>query len=148
MWLFCCITISRGSQGISAPWHIRPLRWEGNKKSEPISNSENWVRISLSGAADEIKSEPEAPASVTCLSMNFTCWSSENSRYTCQPHIMGKYNKLEVIRYEMFATNSSIQRFTCSGLSVLELCPAPSIHIKGIFVLRYHALLYRIHEPV
>ena len=31
----------------------------------------------VSGAADEIKSEPEAPASVTCLSMNFTCWSSE-----------------------------------------------------------------------
>ena len=55
------------------------------------------AKPSVSGAADEIKSEPEAPASVTCLSMNFTCWSSENSRYTCQPHIMGEYNKLEVI---------------------------------------------------
>lgn len=55
--------------------------------------------------------------------------------------------KLEVIRYEIFATNSSIKRFTRSGLSVLELCPAPSIHVKGIFVLRCHALLYRIHEP-
>lgn len=49
------------------------------------------------GAADETESEPEESASVTCLSMNFTCWSSENSRYTCQPHIMGEYNKLEVI---------------------------------------------------
>ena len=55
--------------------------------------------------------------------------------------------KLEVIRYEIFARNSSIKRFTRSGLSVLELCPAPSIHVKGIFVLRCHALLYRIHEP-
>ena len=56
-------------------------------------------------------------------------------------------DKPKVIRYEIFATNSSIKRFTCSGLSVLELCPAPSIHVKGIFVLRCHALLYRIHEP-
>ena len=29
------------------------------------------------GAADETKSEPEAPASVTCPSMGFTRWSSE-----------------------------------------------------------------------
>ena len=57
------------------------------------------------------------------------------------------YGKLEVVCYKISATNSSIKRFTCSGLSVLELCPAPSIHIKGIFVLRCHALLYRIHEP-
>ena len=40
---------------------------------------------SFFGAADETKSEPEAPASVTCLSMNFTRWSSENSQYICQP---------------------------------------------------------------
>ena len=60
-----------------SPWHTRPLRWEGKKKTEPISDLENWVRISLSGAVDETKSEPEAPASVTCLSMNFTRWSSE-----------------------------------------------------------------------
>ena len=45
------------------------------------------------------------------------------------------YGKLEVVCYKISATNSSIKRFTCSGLSVLELCPAPSIHIKGIFVL-------------
>ena len=57
------------------------------------------------------------------------------------------YGKLEVVCYKISATNSSIKRFTCSGLSVLELCPAPSIHIKGIFVLRCHALLYRIYEP-
>ena len=57
------------------------------------------------------------------------------------------YGKLEVVCYKISATNSSIKRFTCSGLSVLELCPAPSIHVKGIFVLRCHALLYRIHEP-
>ena len=55
------------------------------------------AKPSVSGAADETESEPEESASVTCLSMNFTCWSSENSRYTCQPHIMGEYNKLEVI---------------------------------------------------
>ena len=58
-----------------------------------------------------------------------------------------EYGKLEVVCYKISATNSSIKRFTCSGLSVLELCPAPSIHVKGIFVLRCHALLYRIHEP-
>ena len=55
------------------------------------------AKPSVSGVADETESEPEESASVTCLSMNFTCWSSENSRYTCQPHIMGEYNKLEVI---------------------------------------------------
>lgn len=59
-----------------------------------------------------------------------------------------RFYKLEVIRYEIFATNSSIKRFTCSGLSVLELCPAPSTHVKGIFVLRYHALLYRILDII
>ena len=46
-----------------------------------------------------------------------------------------------VVCDKIFATNSSIKRLICSGLSVLELCPAPSIHIKGIFVLRCHALL-------
>ena len=56
-----------------------------------------FSRKLFAGAADETESEPEESASVTCLSMNFTCWSSENSRYTCQPHIMGEYNKLEVI---------------------------------------------------
>ncbi len=47
----------------------------------------------------EIKpeSKPEAPASVTCIPMGFTRWSSDNSRYTCQPHIMGECNKLEFI---------------------------------------------------
>ena len=55
--------------------------------------------------------------------------------------------KMKVVRYKIFATSSSIKLFICSGLSVLELCPAPSIHINGIFVLRCHALLYRMHEP-
>ena len=105
---------------------------EGKKKSEPISDLENLVRIILvwcgrwdwiltarrhsvsaalrphcglihygffkshalrffvsktkkpsvlskafAGAADETESEPEAPASVTCPSMDFTRWSSE-----------------------------------------------------------------------
>ena len=34
----------------------------------------------------------------------------------------------------MFERNSSIKLFIISGLSVLELWPAPSIHFKGIFV--------------
>ena len=34
---------------------------------------------SFFGAVDETKSEPEAPASVTCPSMDFIRWSSENS---------------------------------------------------------------------
>lgn len=55
------------------------------------------TKPSVSGAADGTKSEQEVLASVTCPSMDFTRWSSENSRYTCQPHIMGEYNKLEVI---------------------------------------------------
>jgi len=59
-----------------------------NKKTQQLLGS-------LFGAVDETKSKPEASASVTCFSMNFTRWSSENSQYTCQPHIMGKYNKLE-----------------------------------------------------
>ena len=65
------------------------------------------AKPSVSGAADETESEPEESASVTCLSMNFTCWSSENSRYTCQPHIMGKYNKLEVIGSQSYITESA-----------------------------------------
>ena len=48
-------------------------------------------------AVDGTKSEPEVPASVTCIPMSFTRWSLKNSRYTCQPHIMGEYNKLEFI---------------------------------------------------
>ena len=63
---------------------------------------------SLFGAVDETKSEPEAPASETCLSMNFTCWSSENSRHTCQPHIMGKYNKQEVVGHNILSTCLSL----------------------------------------
>ena len=57
--------------------------------------SSRFSRKLFAGAADETEFEPEAPASVTCFSMNFTRWSSENSRYTCQPHIMGECNKLE-----------------------------------------------------
>ena len=57
--------------------------------------AQRFCRAFFYGAADETKSEPEAPASVTCLSMNFTRWSSENSQYTCQLHIMDEYNKLE-----------------------------------------------------
>ena len=59
--------------------------------------SSRFSRKLFAGAADETEFEPEAPASVTCFSMNFTRWSSENSRYTCQPHIMGECNKLEVV---------------------------------------------------
>ena len=53
----------------------------------------------------------------------------------------------EFVSYWTFVINSSIKLFICSGLSVLELCPAPFIHTKGIFVFRCHALLYRMHEP-
>ena len=141
MRLLCCIIISQGSQGISALGTLTLLArssglylcdWKIRKKSEPISNLENWVRIILvwcgrwnwiltarrrsvsaalrphcglihygffkshalrffisktkkpsvlskafAGAVDETKSEPEAPASVTCPSMDFTRWSSE-----------------------------------------------------------------------
>ena len=41
-----------------------------NKKPSVLSKA-------FAGAVDEIKSEPEAPASVTCPSMDFTRWSSE-----------------------------------------------------------------------
>ena len=51
-----------------------------------------------------------------------------------------RLNKMEFV-YQMFSINSSIKRFICSGLSVLELCPAPSIHFKGILLFRCHALL-------
>ena len=59
------------------------------------------------GAADEAESEPEVPASVTCIPMSFTRWSLKNSRYTCQPHIMGKYNKLEVRGSQSYITESA-----------------------------------------
>ena len=59
--------------------------------------AQRFRRAFFYGAADETKSEPEVPASVTCSSMDFTRWSSENSQYTCQLHIMGEYNKLEFI---------------------------------------------------
>ena len=39
--------------------------------------SSRFSRKLFAGAADETEFEPEAPASVTCLSMNFTRWSSE-----------------------------------------------------------------------
>ena len=41
----------------------------------------------------------------------------------------------------------SISLFIVSGSSVLELCPAPLIHSRGIPVFLCHALLYLIHEP-
>lgn len=41
-------------------------------------------------------------------------------------------NKLEVIRYEIFATNSSIKRFTCSGLSGTTLGSDP-LNAKDYF---------------
>ena len=57
--------------------------------------SSRFSRKLFAGAVDKTKSESKLSASVTCFSMNFTRWSSENSQYTCQPHIMGEYNKLE-----------------------------------------------------
>ena len=127
-----------------SPWHtdpackvqcVIPLRQKDKKKSEPISDLENWVRIILvwcgrwdwiltarrrsvsaalrphcglihygffkshalrffvsktkkpsvlskafAGAVDETESEPEESASVTCFSMNFTRWSSEEQQ--------------------------------------------------------------------
>jgi len=39
--------------------------------------SSRFSRKLFAGAADETEFEPEAPASVTCFSMNFTRWSSE-----------------------------------------------------------------------
>ena len=39
--------------------------------------SSRFSRKLFAGAADETESEPEESTSVTCLSMNFTCWSSE-----------------------------------------------------------------------
>lgn len=56
MRLFCCIIILQGFQENSAPYTlILPARssvlylcdWKIRKKSEPISNLENWVRISF-----------------------------------------------------------------------------------------------------
>ena len=56
MRLFCCMIILQGSQGISAPYTLTMLArssglylcdWKIRKKSEPISNLENWVRISF-----------------------------------------------------------------------------------------------------
>ena len=81
------------------------------------------------------------------LHWGFHCSTSLRKRGPTPNPAKIVYGKLEVVCYKISATNSSIKRFTCSGLSVLELCPAPSIHVKGIFVLRCHALLYRIHEP-
>ena len=39
-------------------------------------------------------------------------------------------------------TNSSIRIFINSGLSVLELCPAPSIYFKGIRGFRCHICIF------
>ena len=56
MWLFCCIIILQESQGISASYTLTmlarssgfiPLRQKDKKKSEPISDLENLVRIIL-----------------------------------------------------------------------------------------------------
>ena len=48
------------------------LRFFVSKTKKPSVLSKAFA-----GAVDEIKSEPEAPASVTCPSMDFTRWSSE-----------------------------------------------------------------------
>ena len=48
------------------------LRFFVSKTKKPSVLSKAFA-----GAADETKSEPEAPASVTCPSMDFTRWSSE-----------------------------------------------------------------------
>ena len=47
--------------------------------------SSRFSRKLFAGAVDETEFEPEAPASVTCFSMDFIRWSSENSQYICQP---------------------------------------------------------------
>ena len=141
MRLFCCMIISQGSQGISAPYtqtlHARssvlylcdwkkrknpnlfPIwkigfgfilvwcgRWDwiltarrrsvsaalrphcglihyGFFKSHALrffvskTKKPSVLSKAFAGAVDEIKSEPEAPASETCFSMDFTRWSSE-----------------------------------------------------------------------
>ena len=46
------------------------------RKERDKEKSEN-IRFRIHGAADETQSESEAPASVTCFSMDFTRWSSE-----------------------------------------------------------------------
>ena len=48
------------------------LRFFVSKTKKPSVLSKAFA-----GAADETESEPEAPASVTCFSMDFTRWSSE-----------------------------------------------------------------------
>ena len=48
------------------------LRFFVSKTKKPSVLSKAFA-----GAADETESEPEAPASVTCPSMDFTRWSSE-----------------------------------------------------------------------
>ena len=45
------------------------------------------------------------------------------------------------------STRFSISEFTYSGSSVLELCPAPSIHSIRNPVFLCHARLYLIQEP-
>ena len=53
MWLFCCILVSQNPKEPQPLAHrpclqgqcVIPLRQEDKKKSEPISDLENWVRI-------------------------------------------------------------------------------------------------------
>ena len=54
-----------------------PLRQKDKKKSEPIPIWKIWFGLYWFGAADETKSEQEVLASVTCPSMDFMRWSSE-----------------------------------------------------------------------
>ena len=86
MRLFCCMIISQGSQGISAPYtqtlHARSsvlylCDWKKRKNPNPFPIWKIGFGLYWFGAVDETKSEPEAPTSVTCPSMDFTRWSSE-----------------------------------------------------------------------
>ena len=54
-----------------------PLRQKDKKKSEPFPIWKIWFGLYWFGAADETKSEQEVLASVTCPSMDFMRWSSE-----------------------------------------------------------------------
>ena len=78
--------VRKDSNGVQPPqhtnlacevWCIIPLRQKDKKKSEPFPIWKIWFGLYWSGAADETKSEQEVLASVTCPSMDFMRWSSE-----------------------------------------------------------------------
>ena len=89
---------------------------------------------------EELQKVTEAGASVTCPSMNFTCWSSKNSRYTCQPHIMGSTNKLE----KLYSTlNSYITESARTFANSLEL-HFTLIALKFLSAVFPHNLSFRL----